>query len=1288
MMKTTYLFKTASTCSLLAYALLIMLSTQKAIAQEVTVHLTTGDQTILLEEQQPVTFSNGEIPNAVINVEEQNTFQTIDGFGFMMTQGSAQVLNDLNPNVQNAILQETFNPTNGGSQLSVMRISIGASDLSNSVYFYNDTPGDLAMNNFSLDGPDAQDLIPIIKKVLAINPNIKILATPWSAPTWMKTNRNTAANPAIGGSLDPQFYDAYARYFVRYLQAMENEGISIWGITPQNEPENPFNEPSMLMSSNEQLDFINNHLGPQIEAAGFNPRIIAFDHNCDNPGYPINVLNNSSYAEGAAFHLYDPGANIEAMSEVRNATGKNVYFTEQFTSSNGQFDGDFGWHMENVVIGSLRNWSRTVIEWNYAADPDSNPRTPGGCDECLGAITVNNANSITRNVSYYIISQISKFVQPGAVRLATNDQDGDTITNVALRNTDGEKVLLVYNINSADQEISINWNGRSFRYDLPGRSAATFTWEGEFTPQPPAAPANVMATTDDREVLLNWDDANRASSYSVVRATNPNGPFSTVASNLTNTTFTDTNVNNGTTYFYRIIAVNQVGTTASARISAVPNIIIIDAFSQIEAEEFNEGQTVQLENTQDTGGGQNVGFIDTNDFLVYENVDFGSGAASVNVRIASGANFVGTMELRLGGISGTLIGTVSFGNTGGYQSWVTRQANIEETSGIRDLYLVFNGGDGIGNVNWFRFRQENLGNPPSSPTNLTATGGDGTVSLSWNEVANADAYQLRRSTSSNSGFSIIGNGLTTTNFTDNSVINGTQYFYRVRAFNAAGNSGNSNTANATPQQAPRSAFVRIEAEDFDTSQGIQTQSTSDTGGGENVGFINNGDFLVYNNVDFENGAGSLEARIASNANFTGTMQVRLGSVTGTAIATVSFGNTGGWQSWVTRTVNVSSVTGIHDVYLVFSAQSGGGIGNVNWFIFNEATTQNPPLAPTNLTAASGDQTVSLSWDQVTGANTYQLRRSTSPNSGYSVIASNISGTSFVDQQLTNGTLYFYRVRAINQAGSSGNSNTASATPQADSNPNNGGIESGATYIIRNRGSDRVMDVSGISQDNGARIQQWQASGGDNQSFIVENSGGNEYKITAVHSNKVLDLVDGSLQNGAEVQQYDSFDNVNQRWQLVPISNNFFEIISVRSGKALEIRNGTSALGTRVVQQTRNGFFRQQWSFELVSQRSSLEVNSGQDAKVSSSNAQNIKVYTNQFSENILTYEIEKDSDNTPVEIIIYNALGQVVSIFNDDPSPADTIRTVALASRTSGLPVGIYFIKVGSSVQSFILSNR
>ena len=245
----------------------------------------------------------------------------------------------------------------------------------------------------------------------------------------MKTN-----NDSRGGRLQPRYYAAYARYFVRYLEEMNKEGIAIWGITPQNEPENPFNQPSMEMDANEQLDFINNHLGPAVAASPFSPKIIAFDHNCDNTDYPTTVLNNSSFAEGAAFHLY--AGNISAMSTVHDQTGKSVYFTEQFTSTGGDFDGDLGWHMENVVIGSLRNWSKTVIEWNLATNSDFGPRTEGGCTECLGAITVNSSSSISRNVSYYIVSQLSKFVEPGAVRLASG---GGGILNAVVRNPDGGK---------------------------------------------------------------------------------------------------------------------------------------------------------------------------------------------------------------------------------------------------------------------------------------------------------------------------------------------------------------------------------------------------------------------------------------------------------------------------------------------------------------------------------------------------------------------------------------------------------------------------------------------------------------------------------------------------------------------------------------------------------------------------------------------------------------------------------------------------------------------------------
>ena len=209
----------------------------------------------------------------------------------------------------------------------------------------------------------------------------------------------------------------------------------------------------MLMNSTEQKNFINSQLGPQMAAAGYgNVKIIAFDHNCDNTAYPIDVLNNSSYAEGAAFHMYRGDAS--AMSVVHDATNKNVYFTEQYTGPSGDFSGDFGWHMQNVVIGTTNNWSKTVLEWNLANNTNLDPHTPGGCTTCLGAVTITNSTSYTKNVAYYIIGQISKFVKAGALRVGTSSTNG-SITSAGFKNTDGSLSLLVYNAGGAENTIRI-----------------------------------------------------------------------------------------------------------------------------------------------------------------------------------------------------------------------------------------------------------------------------------------------------------------------------------------------------------------------------------------------------------------------------------------------------------------------------------------------------------------------------------------------------------------------------------------------------------------------------------------------------------------------------------------------------------------------------------------------------------------------------------------------------------------------------------------------------------------
>lgn len=450
-------------------ATILLFTLNTVTSQVVTPWFTTGDQSKLLQPQTTVSFGPNISPASVIvTLDPSTVYQTMDGFGYTLTEGSAEVISSLSSYQQSLLLNELFNRSTGLG-ISVLRISIGASDLSSSDYSYNEVSGDVAMTNFSLAGPDLSYLIPILKKALAINPDIKILATPWSAPRWMKSNNNW-----IGGSLKTNYYTAYANYFVKYFDAMKAQGINIWAITPQNEPENGGNDPSMVMSSTEQKNFINNNLGPAMNASGYIAiKIIAYDHNCDNTAYPIDVLNNSSYVDGAAFHLY--GGDISALTTVKNATGKNVYFTEQYTGSTGNFSGDLGWHTQNVLIGSANNWAKAILEWNLASNTSIGPHTPSGCSTCLGAITINNSISYTRNLSYYLIGQVSKFVTSGAVRIKSTSSSSNFYTT-AFQNPDRSIAVLTYNSSNSSQIMKMTWNSQTFVFTVPGSSVATFVW--------------------------------------------------------------------------------------------------------------------------------------------------------------------------------------------------------------------------------------------------------------------------------------------------------------------------------------------------------------------------------------------------------------------------------------------------------------------------------------------------------------------------------------------------------------------------------------------------------------------------------------------------------------------------------------------------------------------------------------------------------------------------------------------------------------------------------------------
>ncbi len=432
--------------------------------------LTNTDKSALLEKQKSISpvAQNQSLP--VISVDETRQYQSMDGFGYALTGGSAILINAMTTEERNALLNELFGNRENELAVSYLRISIGASDLSDRVFTYNDLSAgetDPEMKKFSIE-PEKKDLIPVLKEILKINPEIKIMGSPWTPPVWMKTNKSSK-----GGSLLPKYYDAYALYFVKYIHAMKAEGIRIDAITIQNEPLHPGNNPSLLMPAAEQAAFIKKSLGPAFRNAGLDTKIIIYDHNANRIDYPLEVMNDADarqYVDGSAFHLYEGG--IEALSKVQIAyPDKNLYFTEQWVGAPGNFAGDFNWHVQNLIIGASRNWCKTVIEWNLAADPKQDPHTEGGCTQCLGAVTI-DGNDVTRNPAYYIIGVASKFVPAGSVRIESNLPQN--LPNVAFKTPDGKIVVIVLNGSKAEQAFQLKLKGKYFETSLKRGSVATF----------------------------------------------------------------------------------------------------------------------------------------------------------------------------------------------------------------------------------------------------------------------------------------------------------------------------------------------------------------------------------------------------------------------------------------------------------------------------------------------------------------------------------------------------------------------------------------------------------------------------------------------------------------------------------------------------------------------------------------------------------------------------------------------------------------------------------------------
>ena len=450
---------------------------------DVSVWITTAGHTRALAPSAPARFAGRAAARPQIVVDDTQRFQEIVGFGASLTDSSAWLIQHmLDARQRDALLKELFGREGNGLGLSFSRLTIGASDFSRHHYSLNDTPDgtpDPDLKHFSID-QNRGDVIPVARAMLAINPQLKIMASPWSAPGWMKDS-----NSLIQGRLLPQYYDAFSRYLLRYVDAYAAEGIPIFALTVQNEPDyEPKDYPGMRLNAPARARLIDDHLGPMIARRGSGPLIFDWDHNWDKPEEPMGVLSDpvaGNYVDAVAWHCY--GGDVAAQSPVHDAfPDKDAYMTE---CSGGDWEpvrsGGLPLQMKNIIIRSMRHWARGALFWNLALDENNGPYA-GGCHTCRGVVTIDSrTGDITRTDEYYALAHASRFVRPGAHRIASSGPTYD-LDNVAFRNADdGSLVLLVSNSAIQPRRFSVAHGERRFAYTLPARSVATFVWRSDAT---------------------------------------------------------------------------------------------------------------------------------------------------------------------------------------------------------------------------------------------------------------------------------------------------------------------------------------------------------------------------------------------------------------------------------------------------------------------------------------------------------------------------------------------------------------------------------------------------------------------------------------------------------------------------------------------------------------------------------------------------------------------------------------------------------------------------------------
>ncbi|MEV6284535.1 glycoside hydrolase family 30 beta sandwich domain-containing protein [Kribbella sp. NPDC051770] len=482
--------------------------------EQARVWVTTPDRAELLHERAPVAFAQGASRQTTITVDPGTTYQTVDGFGASITDSSAAVLYQLPAADREKTMRSLFDPKQGIG-VSFLRQVVGSSDFTAQTehYTYDDVPAgqtDFPLRHFSI-AHEQKQILPLMRRAKQLNPALKVMATPWSPPAWMKTG-----DSLVGGRLkdDPRIYNAYARYLVKFVQAYTAAGVPVDFLSIQNEPQNrtPSGYPGTDLPVRQAAAVIE-QLGPMLKAVSPRTKILGYDHNwTTHPGdvantppgedpetdYPYQLLSSKAarWIAGTAYHCYS--GNPSDQSKLQQAfPEKGIWFTE-CSGSHGPndtppqiFRGTLTWHARTLMLGTTRNWARSVVNWNIALNADGGPHN-GGCDTCTGLVTRQADGTVSTDAEYYTIGHLSKFVKPGARRIGSTSY-GTTgwngqLMSAAFRNPDGSTALLVHNENDEPRSFAVAVGGKSFEYTLPGGSIATFVWARELRSEDKALP--------------------------------------------------------------------------------------------------------------------------------------------------------------------------------------------------------------------------------------------------------------------------------------------------------------------------------------------------------------------------------------------------------------------------------------------------------------------------------------------------------------------------------------------------------------------------------------------------------------------------------------------------------------------------------------------------------------------------------------------------------------------------------------------------------------------------------